>query len=312
MVTGTTEHLSENPLPQKMISNCLNSDFSEGDWTNWQGCYGYFNNSCQFPGFKKTPPHPLHLLIPGPGWLDHNTCDTLLNVFPGEGFVARLGDTIYSNSTTKAAELKYEVTVTSDSYLFIYRYAVVLQSGNHNPSIQPDFKVMITNDAGTVLDSTCGYYYIAAQQSGPPATGWHLCTNVYQGDVYWKDWTTVGMDLTPYFGQTIFIVFKVRPCTYNTHFGYAYISSYCNQLEIQTALCEGQDSAVLTAPPGFLYYWIAITGDPSVNGDTTASITVPSVEGATYKCTLTAVNGCSVEIINTCIIHKFTPVLSKP
>ena len=77
------------------------------------------------------------------------------------------------------------------------------------------------------------------------------------------------------------------------------LSSYCSQLEIQTALCEGQDSAVLTAPPGFSYYWTAITGDPSVNGDTTASITVPSVEGATYKCTLTALNGCTVDIINT-------------
>ena len=128
------------------------------------------------------------------GFLDHNTCDSLTTVFPGEGFCARLGDTIYSGPNyywKKAAELKYQVTVSSDSYLFIYRYAVVLQTGGHTSNMQPDFKVMITNDAGTVLDSTCGYYYITAQNSGPPVPGWHLCTNVANGDVYWKDWTTV-------------------------------------------------------------------------------------------------------------------------
>ena len=109
------------------------------------------------------------------------------------------------------------------------------------------------------------------------------------------------MDLTSYLGQTIYILFKARPCSYDTHFGYAYISTYCSQLEIQTSLCEGQDSAVLTAPPGFSYYWTAITGDPSINGDTTASITVPSMEGATYQCTLTAINGCSVDVLN--VLH---------
>ena len=271
----TYEHIHDAPWPQSLTSNCENSDFTMGDFTNWQGCYGYFNNSCQFPGFKLNPPHPLHVIIPGPGWKDHNTCDTLQNVFPGEAFVARLGDTIYSGATTKAAELKYEVTVSEDNYLFIYRYAVVLQSGGHPIQQQPDFKVQIADADGNVLDSTCGYYYFAALTSGAPSPGWHICTSVASGNTYWKDWTTIGMDLTPYSGQTVYIIFKVRPCTYNTHFGYAYISSYCSQLEIQTALCEGQDSAVLTASSGFSYYWTAlIGGDPSINNDTTASITV--------------------------------------
>jgi uncharacterized protein (TIGR02145 family) len=305
MKDQTTEPFSFTPSPETLISNCTNSDFSLGDWTNWTGCYGFFANPCQMPGFKTTPPHPVHKIIPGPGWLDHNTCDTLVNVFPGESFVARLGDTVYSTAThvdRKAGELKYQVNVTSDSYLFIYRYAVVLQTGNHYPpDHQPDFQIMITNAAGTVLDSTCGYYYITAQVSGVPVNGWHRCQNNSHGDIYWKDWTTVGMALTAYLGQTIYIQFKVRPCSYDTHFGYAYISTYCSQLEIQTSLCEGQDSAVLTAPPGFSYYWTAITGDHTIDGDTTASITVPSMEGASYQCKLTAVNGCWVDVIN--ILH---------
>ena len=52
----TIEQSSYLPWMQSLTSNCENSDFSMGDWTNWQGCYGYFNNSCQFSGFKTTAP----------------------------------------------------------------------------------------------------------------------------------------------------------------------------------------------------------------------------------------------------------------
>ncbi len=91
---------------------------------------------------------------------------------------------------------------------------------------------------------------------------------------------------------TVRIVFTTRGCAYTAHRGYAYISAYCSAISIQTSLCEGQDSAILTAPPGFIHYsW--------TNGDTTQTIRVPSMEGATIQCTLTAVNGCTVTISNT-------------
>jgi len=292
---------SSSTVLAQPFTTCENSNFNLGDFTKWQGCYGHFGAPnhgfpCSDSGFllKPKPPDylkPLHRLIEAPGWSDANTCDSLVMIFPGEDFVARLGDTSYSSpswATGKEAEMKYEVTVTNSTYLFIYRYAVVLQTGGHSPNMQPDFQVMITDADGIVLDSTCGYYYITAQTSGPPINGWHLCTGIANGDVYWKDWTTVGMDLTSYFGQTIFITFKVRGCYYDTHFGYAYISAYCGYLMLQIALCEGQDSAVLTAPPGFTYLWST--------GDTTQSITVPSQQGANYSCQLTAINGCQVTI----------------
>jgi uncharacterized protein (TIGR02145 family) len=279
--------------PLVLSSNCPNSDFSNGDFTGWEGCYGYYATPCQTAGFLTTGTHPVHKIVPGPGWLDFNTCDSLITVFPGESFSARLGDTIYSSAQKKAAELKYQVTVTQQSSLFIYRYAVVLQTGNHfAPDHQPDFQVMITDAAGTVLDSTCGYYYITAQVSGNPVNGWHRCTWAASGAVYWKDWTTVGMDLNSYVGQTIYITFKVRPCNYNTHFGYAYISAYCSYITVQTSMCEGDTSATLTAPPGFTYLWST--------GDTTATIVVPHpVTGSSYSCTLTALNGCQVTIFDT-------------
>ena len=100
------------------------------------------------------------------------------------------------------------------------------------------------------------------------------------------------MNLTPYFGQTVRIVFTTNGCCYNAHRGYAYISAYCSYLNVQTALCQGDSSATLTAPPGFTYLWS--------NGDTTQSITVPHpVTGAQYNCILTSPNGCTVTINET-------------
>lgn len=294
-----------DPQTGNLNTNCTNSNFSLGNFNNWTGCYGLYNINCncQVQGFLTTGAHPLHKIIPAPGWLDRQTCSNLSNVFPGEAFVARLGDTMYTgnNGTVcnrnikKEAEMRYAVTVSSGSYLFIYRYAVILQTGGHSPpsAYQPDFKIEITDNDGNVLDSTCGYYYITAQLSGPPVPGWNRCQTVPSGDVYWKDWTTVGMNLSQYLGQTVYVNFKVRGCSYDTHFGYAYISAYCSSLQIQTALCEGQSSATLSAPPGFSsYLWST--------GATTSSITVPNpVTGATYWVKITAYNGCSDTIWNS-------------
>lgn len=277
---------------------CPNSDFSIGTFQGWRGCFGHFSTPCTSPGFDTSGPHPLHKIIQAPGWYDHNTCGGLLNVYPGNNFVARIGDTMYTTGILKEAELTYPVTVTSTSYLFIYRYAVVLQTGGHPSDWQPDFRVQVVDSTGTLLDS-CGYFYFPAPNNGPPPPGWNLCTNDPNGAVYWKDWTTVGMDLTPYFGQRVYINFRARGCYYNTHFGYAYVSAFCGYLDVKTALCSGDSSATLTAPPGFHYLWNT--------GDTTDSITVPHpLTGTIYSCTLTALNGCQVTITDTLtytIIH---------
>ena len=289
-----TLNIPAGRLSAQLITTCPNSNFIDGNYTGWTGCYGYFSNTCIISGFDTAGPHPLYKIIAAPGWLDSNACGGLHNVFPGDSYVARLGDTMYTLpqfANYKEAELKYPVNVSSSSYLFIYRYAVVLQTGGHPIYQQPDFRVEVTDSTGALLDS-CGYFYFPAPNSGSPPPGWNLCTNNNHGDVYWKDWTTVGMDLTPYLGQTVYINFRARGCWYDTHFGYAYISAYCGSLEVHTFLCSGDSSATLIAPPGFTYLWS--------NGDTTDSIVVPHpVTGSSYSCTLTAINGCQVTIIDT-------------
>jgi uncharacterized protein (TIGR02145 family) len=293
--------------PLVLESNCENSNFSLGTWKGWNGCYGTFNKTgsppkpvlspCEQPGYSPTR----HVLKQGPGYFDHYSCGGLPTVFPGESWCARLGDTA---SGGHAEQLKYEITVDDETYLFVYRYAVVLESPNHTMDEQPGFKVEIQDMMGNVIDSTCGLYEVYAPNCwcGDPGCevppGWVCCGSPRQ--VYWKDWTTVGMNLTSYVGQTIRIVFTTHGCCYSAHMGYAYLSAYCSYLTMQTAMCQGDTSATLSAPPGFSYLWHTVNGDTAVNGDTTSSIVVPNpTTGSTYTCVLTAVNGCSVTISQT-------------
>ena len=307
--------LSERPKPHKpdpspkfFETSCPNSDFSNGDWTNWTGAYGFFSTPGIYPGYSSTGSNILHQVIPAPGWQDPFTCFGLTNVFPGESFVTRLGDTLYippTNTTIpKEAEMSYAVNVTPDSYLFIYRYAIVLQTGGHIDSEQPDFKVQITDAAGVELDPTCGSYHIAAQFGGAPNPGWNLCPGVYPMDVYWKDWTTVGMDLTSYSGQTVYIHFKARGCFYDTHFGYAYISAYCNPMAIQLSYCPDSTTATLTAPPGFASYEWRGPGYTGPVIASTQSIVINNPQpNDFYYVNLVAVNGCTLNDISQQIIY---------
>ena len=289
-------------LKAQLISNCPNSNFYQGNFTNWTGCLGTFVNPCIAPGMDTTGPNARQKIIPAPGTFDPNTCNNLRTVYTGEPFSARLGNQL---TGAQAEELKYRVNVTENSYLFVYRYAVVLQDPHHAKTQQPSFTIAVTDTNGTLLDPVCGYYYVFAQ---PGLPGWHNCVMGPGDTIRYKDWTTVGLNLTPWFGQNVTITFTTRDCSLGGHYGYAYISAYCNYLQMNTAMCEGDTSATLTAPPGFYYLWHTVTGDTTINGDTTPSIIVPHpLTGTSYSCKLTAMNGCQVTITQTLtytVIHS--------
>lgn len=289
-----------DPQTGNLNTSCPNSNFSQGNWSGWTGCYGYGQtppmNSCENSGMLTGPPYPanytvpLHVLMPAPGHMDYWGCNVVTTVFPGESFSARIGDT---TTGRHGAELHYDIYVTNLNYLFVYRYAVVLESPNHSVAQQPNFQVVIRDSLGNTLDPVCGYYYISAPTTpNTPPPGWTWCQAPGSRSRYARPWTTVGMDLTPYVGRHITLAFIAKGCCIagGSHRGYAFVSAYCSSLIIQTAMCEGDTSATLTAPPGFEHYlWST--------GDTTESITVPHpVTGATYSVTLTAYNSCTVTL----------------
>jgi gliding motility-associated-like protein len=259
-------------------SSCPNSDFENGTLDGWTGqtgscCPIYTSPSGIVPG--------RHTIMTGTG-TDPNTCNVVKVVSPGGLFSARVGN---DQVGAEAETLSYRVTVTPQSSLFIYKYAVVLQDPGHDPVEQPRFQVRVLNAAGQLIDPTCGQYTVVA---GAGLVGFQTCVNP-DGDVRYRDWTTVGLNLSAYLGQTITIEFETGDCQPGGHFGYAYVDAYCSPLQIGATFCSGSVAAQLTAPIGFSYLWNT--------GETTQTILVTSpAAGLNYSCTLTSVTGCTVAI----------------
>lgn len=261
-------------------SSCPNSDFETGTLDGWQGQTGY---CCPIGTTPSGIVNGRHTIMTGTG-TDPNTCDVVHVVSPGGLYSARVGN---EQVGAEAETLSYTITVTPSSSLFIYKYAVVLQDPGHDASEQPRFQVRVLNAAGQLIDPTCGQYTVVA---APGIPGFQTCMNEDgDGEVRYRDWTTVGLNLSSFLGQTLTIEFETGDCSPGGHYGYAYVDAYCSPLQIGASFCSGSFAAQLTAPIGFSYLWNT--------GATTQSILVNSpAAGLNYSCTLTSVTGCTVVI----------------
>jgi len=257
-------------------SGCANADFSYNNFTNWTGYTGSFINCCPVQGIV----NGRHTIINTPG-TDPRTGNQLQMLPPGGTHSAKLGN---EQTGAQAERLRYTLTVTPQNALFIYKYAVVFQDPNHTSSDQPKFNIRVLNASGNVLDPVCGFYSVVSSGSIP---GFQTAP----GTVRWKNWTNVGIDLSPYMGQNITIEYTTYDCAQGGHYGYAYISCSCAPMEISMGYCQGNATVDMQAPDGFVsYLW-------SPGGQTTQSITITNpVVGTNYSCLLTSHNGCQVTL----------------
>lgn len=268
-------------------SSCPNSDFESGTLDGWSGRTG---NCCPIFTYTTGPlpsgiVYGRHTLMTGTG-TDPNTCNNVTVVAPGGLYSARVGN---DQGGSEAETLSYSITVTPTSPLFIYKYAVVLQDPGHIEEEQPRFQVKVLDENGLLIDPVCGEYTVVA---GAGMVGFETCISALNGDIRYRDWTTVGLNLTDYIGQTLTIEFETGDCTPGGHFGYAYVDAYCSQLVIDAAFCTSSSAAELTAPIGFEYLW-------STGEDTQTIVINNPTANANYSCTLTSVTGCSVVISTT-------------
>lgn len=258
-------------------AQCPNADFETGTFANWQGRIG---SCCPI----NTPTNGIvagrHTIMTGPG-TDPNTCNNVPVVAPGSNFSARLGN---DNTNSEAERLLYTFNVTPQSNLIIYKYAVVLENPSaHSISEQPRFEVRVRDANNNVIP--CTYYQVAASSNIP---GFQNCNGV----VY-KNWTTVGVDVSAYIGQTVTLDFATGDCDLGAHFGYAYIDASCSPLQIDARYCLGSNQAQLDAPAGFAsYQWST--------GQTTPSITINNpTQGQVVSCVITSVTGCQATLYAT-------------
>ncbi|MDR3328474.1 MAG: T9SS type A sorting domain-containing protein [Prevotellaceae bacterium] len=184
-----------------------------------------------------------HTVVTDVGW-DPRTNNELRTVPHNEVAAVRLGNW---KTGAEAERLTYTFFVDSTYAIIVMQYAVVLEDPEHPAYSQPRFTLEILNQDNELIDSDCG---MANFIPGVNTSEW---TNV--GDVVWKDWTTIGLNLIPYIGQQVKIRLTTYDCSETGHYGYAYFTIKCTQAKLKGLSCgEGQNKA-LVAPEGFNYNW---------------------------------------------------------
>lgn len=193
-----------------------------------------------------------HTVHTDPDEMDPRTDYRLHTVPTGALGAVRLGNW---NAGCEAEAIQYKLTVDSANQgILIMKYAVVLNKPKPNCG-DPGFKLEV-KDASDNLISTCGsadFSYSKAK-----ASGW-LETD--DGNVVFKDWTTVGIDLTSYNNQTLTIEVLTYDCGGGAHFGYAYFTMDCANATIETENCGDDAMITAEAPEGFDYTWMNESGD---------------------------------------------------
>ena len=256
--------------------SCYNLDFETGTLIGWEGGTGV---CCPVDILNFGIVRNRHTIMRGKG-VDANTCNKIAVVAPGGLYSARLGN---DNIGKEVETLSYTLDVNESNALFIYKYAVILQDPGHKPEEQPYFKVSVFNENRELIDPLCGSYSVIATSNLP---GFERCPT---NNVVYKDWTTVGLNLSAYIGRNIIIEFETGDCALGGHFGYAYVEAYCSSLKINASYCAVANGTVLSAPIGFAYLW--------ETGETTQTIKIDNpIDGKKYICQLTSATGCKVDI----------------
>ena len=200
-----------------------------------------------------------------------------LRIVPSDALASvRLGNWEIDN---EAEGIIYTMTVDSAYSILLLRYAVVLEDPDHDEDEQPRFTIEICDAQGQKIDPVCGYINFAADAT---RSGWHTVGSGYD-QVTWKDWTTIGLNLTDYAGQTLTIRLATYDCTLGGHYGYAYFTLDCTGATIETIGCGSDTHFAAEAPAGFAYKWM--TQDGTVVS-TQRMLDTYSVDSVEYTCRL--------------------------
>ena len=211
----------------------------------------------------------------------------------------KLGSTQITHSAAGGAAggyvrgVSYRINVppgpTTVPYTMTYAYAMVLENGTHNTDEQPLFQATLTagdsvvtcaspkyalptfNNSGqqgtdATLDSALAKsegFKLSLKESPNPDPNWSGNGPApYLMDVWYKSWTEVTFDLSPYRGTQVTLTFETDNCVPGGHFAYSYIAL--------RNTCGG----------------LQISGDSSACIGATLVYSVPGLGGATYMWTV--------------------------
>lgn len=225
---------------------------------------------------------------------DPRTRGRLRMVPRGETSSVRLGNWETSNGTEA---ITYPYHVDKNSEILLLRYAIVLESPTgHSEDQMPRFILEVRDENGQLVDPSCGRVDLNPLSNDP---GWQTIKGEStDADIVYKDWTTLGLNLNAYEGQTLYISVATYDCFLSAHYGYAYFTLDCESANIKNTGC-GKEVMEVVAPDGFNYQWRT---DDGIVRSTDRIVEIHSTDPTNWTCRLISKEntGCWFELsINT-------------
>ena len=267
MYSETFDHLIYD-----VSSHCI--DFITFNAPGTQCTYGTYSNPYQTNGYIDNGPSQMssrHTVHTDLNETDARTNNGLHTVPTGELMSVRLGNWDYNY---EAESITYTYNVPAGSNLILMmKYAVVFEEPGHDEP--PEFLLEIMNTNNQLLDPICTKANFLCD--GTLTQGWHRT-----GAYWWKDWTTIGVNLTAYAGQTVKIRLTTYDCNASGHFGYAYYTLDCAQAEFTGMSCGSGEATEIKAPDGFNYQWTNNCTGQVVS--TSQSLPISGTDTCSYTC----------------------------
>jgi hypothetical protein len=205
-------------------------------------------------------------------------------------------------------------------YTMTYAYAMVLENGTHNSDEQPMFAATLTagdsiincaspkyflptfnnagqNTQGATLDSARAKaegFIVSLQPSPHPAGGGN---SSHLLDVWYKNWTEVTFDLSPFRGSTVVLTFETDNCVPGGHFAYSYIAlrNTCGGLQISGDSSACINSTLIYSIPGLTdatYQW-SVPPDWTIQSGTDSDVLKVTIGTDAGQVTVREQNSCA-------------------
>lgn len=270
------------PIKPRVFNGCENGNLEFGDLTNWKQYCGSYNT----PINNFTPCNDINRVKIENAGIDP-VCG-IQKVKSGSHSI-KIGNV---NVGAEADLAYYTFTVNNNNKKFKFRYAAVLEDPTH-PTGNPDFSYFVTTGNKHYPNLSDPFDFnlfsntiktIIADKNNP----FWKSTITPRGEVVYRDWTCVEIDLSNYIGQLVSIVFVVRDCSATGHFGYIYVDDLCQDdvlvpiVQLPKMACTSKGAPIIAYGNQSIgeeaYYWEVREVDNVTGNDIPGGI----VEGDWY------------------------------
>lgn len=231
----------------------------------------------------------------------------------GSGHSIQLGNQTGGHEA-EGVSYTFTIPATQNEFDLIFHYAVVFQGPPHQKAEQPRLVISVENltDGTSMMCDAFDLYKDPNQTTIP---GFFLSTTNNTGTPVWcKDWSALSIKLDGNPGKTFRIFVKTADCTFNAHFGYAYIdvNTECSSAFVGANFCADDTAVNVVAPYGYQgYTWYNNNFTQVLGNSQILHLSPPPAAGTDIKAVVTpySIYGCvdtfTAHLLDTLSIHPF-------